>query len=203
MVACFLWLGSHLDSPELSAIRLNHIDDDKEFRYLDVLWIDESKQSENGNVNATDWGFVGSLNASFRDTWDKSGLIAALHVGENNYIYHGHYDLGSFYIESNGSRFFTDLGNENYELKDRKYSYRIKPEGHNTLVINPTTGTDQVEGATCLVTDFASGNEAYAVSDLTGAYSQNDAKSVVRGLKMFKDKKCVVIQDEISLNSPG
>lgn len=199
----FLWLGSHLDSPELSAIRLNHIDDDKEFRYLDVLWIDESKQPEDGNANATDWGFVGSLNASFRDTWDKSGLIAALHVGENNYLYHGHYDLGSFYIESNGSRFFTDLGNENYELKDRKYSYRIKPEGHNTLVINPTTGTDQVEGATCLVTDFASGNEAYAVSDLTEAYSQNGAKSVVRGLKMIKDKKCVVIQDEISLNSPG
>lgn len=128
---------------------------------------------------------------------------AALHAGNNNYKYHGHYDLGSFYIESNGTRFFTDLGNENYELKDRQYSYRIRAEGHNTLTINPSKELDQKEGAECLITAFGEGNEAYAVTDLTDAYEQSGANSVIRGLKMIKDKECVIVQDEISLNEPG
>ncbi|MBE6857736.1 MAG: hypothetical protein E7500_10055, partial [Ruminococcus sp.] len=127
----------------------------------------------------------------------------ALHAGTNNYKYHGHYDLGSFYLESNGARFFTDLGNENYELENRLYSYRIRAEGHNTLVINPSQELDQLEGAECLISSFSSGNEAFAVTDLTAAYEPSGAESVVRGLKMIKDKECVIIQDEISLNEPG
>ena len=201
--AVFLWLGEHLNSPELSAIRLKKIDEDKEFNYLDVLWIDESKQVDLGKDNATDWGSVGACNASFRNTWDESGIVAALHVGENCYKYHGHYDLGSFYLEANGSRFFTDLGNESYSLNNRQFSYRIKAEGHNTLVINPTKDIDQREGANCVITQYNSGNEAFAVTDLTDAYSLNDAHNVVRGLKMIKDKECVIVQDEISLNKAG
>lgn len=199
----FLWLGEHYNSPEMATIRLRKISEDPEFRYLDVLWIDESKQTDSVYTNSTDWGAVGAKNASFRNTWDISGLVAALHTGENDLLYHGHFDLGSFYIESNGARFFTDLGNEDYYLKDREYSYRIKPEGHNTLVINPTSGTDQRDKVTCTITDYNSGNEAYAVTDLTEAYSDNGASSVIRGLKMIKDKECVIIQDEISLNKAG
>ena len=83
------------------------------------------------------------------------------------------------------------------------YSYRIRAEGHNTLVINPSQELDQQEGAECLINRFSGGNEAFAVTDLTAAYESSGAQSVVRGLKMIKDKECVVIQDEISLNAPG
>ena len=95
------------------------------------------------------------------------------------------------------------MGNENYELENRQYSYRIRAEGHNTLVINPSQELDQQEGAECLISSFSGGNEAYAVTDLTDAYEPSGAESVVRGLKMIKDKDCVIIQDEISLNAPG
>ena len=199
----FLWLGEYYNSPELSALRLRNISVDSDFRYLDVLWIDESKQTGQQSIKDTDWGAVGSYNASFRNTWDMSGTVAALHVGENDVHYHGHFDLGSFYIESNGSRFFTDLGNENYKLDNRRFSYRIKAEGHNTLVINPTQDIDQADEVTCLITDFRSGNEAYAIADLTDAYGPSGANRVVRGMKMIKDKECVIIQDEISLDAPG
>ena len=133
--AVFLWLGKQFNAPEISGIRLKKLRERPSYSYFDVLWIDESNQSSQGGNYSTDYGSVGASNASFRNTWKKSGTIAALHAGENNYKYHGHYDLGSFYIESNGSRFFTDLGNENYKLDDRLYSYRIKAEGHNTLVV--------------------------------------------------------------------
>lgn len=200
--AVLLWLGDYLKSNDISAVRLKKIKNDS-FNYLDLLWIDEDKKSDLSKESPTDWGEIGASNASFRNTWDESGIVAALHAGTNNYKYHGHYDLGTFYIESNGARFFTDLGNEQYELPNRQYSYRIRAEGHNTLVINPSEKLDQQEGAECLISNFSAGNEAYAVADLTDAYNPDEVKSVVRGLKMIKDKECVVIQDEISLNAPG
>lgn len=200
--AVLLWLGDYLQSYDISALRVAKIKNDS-FNYLDLLWIDEDKISDSAKDSPTDWGEVGASNASFRNTWNESGIVAALHVGMNNYKYHGHYDLGSFYIESNGARFFTDLGNEKYELPNRQYSYRIRAEGHNTLSINPSKELDQQEGAECLISSFSGGNEAFAVTDLTSAYESSNAKSVVRGLKMIKDKECVIIQDEISLNSPG
>ena len=197
-----LWLGDYFRDYGISAIRIRKIPDDS-FNYLDILWIDEEKASGTAKECSTDWGEVGASNASFRNTWDESGIVTALHAGENVYKYHGHYDLGSFYLESNGARFFTDLGNENYELENRQYSYRIRAEGHNTLVINPSQELDQKEGAECLITGFSGGNEAFAVTDLTAAYEPSGAESVVRGLKMIKDKECVIIQDETSLNAPG
>lgn len=200
--AVLLWLGDYFKSNDISAVRLKKIKNDS-FNYLDLLWIDEDKKSDLSKESPTDWGEIGASNASFRNTWDESGIVAALHAGTNNYKYHGHYDLGTFYIESNGARFFTDLGNEQYELPNRQYSYRIRAEGHNTLVINPSEKLDQQEGAECLISNFSAGNEAYAVVDLTDAYEPSGVKSVVRGLKMIKDKECVVIQDEISLNAPG
>ena len=199
----FLWLGEQFDAPELSAIRIDYLGSSREYSYFDVLWIDESNYGAPEPYMDTDWAIIGAANASFRNTWDKSGIVAALHVGVNDYFYHGHFDLGSFYIESNGARFFTDLGNEDYKLVDRQYSYRIKAEGHNTLVINPTEDIDQRDGANCVITSSKSGNTAYAISDLTDAYGPSGAKSVVRGLEMIKDKECVIIQDEISLNAPG
>ncbi len=200
--AVLLWLGEYFQTYDIATTRLKKIENDS-FNYLDVLWIDEEKCPTSTEDSPTDWGEIGASNASFRNTWDESGIVAALHAGINNYKYHGHYDLGSFYIESNGARFFTDLGNEQYELPNRQYSYRIRAEGHNTLAINPSEELDQKEGAECLISSFGGGNEAYAVIDLTAAYEPSGAESVVRGLKMIKDKECVVIQDEISLNAPG
>ena len=197
-----LWLADYYKSYDIASTRIKKIPNDS-FNYLDLLWIEEDKTPDSASDSPTDWGEIGASNASFRNTWDESGTVTALHVGENIYKYHGHYDLGSFYLEHNGSRFFTDLGNENYELENRQYSYRIRAEGHNTLVINPSQELDQQEGAECLITNFSSGDEAYAVTDLTAAYEHRGAESVVRGLKMIKEKECVIIQDEISLDAPG
>lgn len=202
----FLWLGENYKSRDMANVRLKKIAEGTGFDYLDVLWIDESLNTGTQNSSPDDWGGKNYSNASFRNTWDKTGIVAALHAGENNYLYHGHFDLGSFYVESNGNRFITDLGNEkNYELNNRINAYRIRTEGHNTLVLNPTEdpGPGQPDKVTCLVTAFQSGKEAYAVTDLTEAYKASGAKRVVRGLKMIKDKKCVIVQDEISLNAAG
>lgn len=202
----FLWLGQYYNSPTLINLRIrNRKKDNMGFRYQDVLWFQEVPETGNDPFRAnTDWVGLQYNNATFRTTWDPSGLVAAFHLGENDYEHHGHYDLGTFYIESNGTRFFTDLGNEpDYYLNQRQYSYRIQAEGHNTLVINPSTEIQQREYAHCVVNEFRTGNEAYAISDLTDAYGPSGASSVVRGVKMIKDRECVIIQDEVSLNRAG
>ncbi len=200
--AVFLWLGAQYKSNAVTSIRLKKIASDS-FNYLDVLWINPSDKTDVEYDGPTDWGGVGYSDSSFRTNWKKSGTVAALHTGLNDYFYHGHFDLGSFYVESNGSRFFTDLGNETYGLENRRNAYRIRAEGHNTLVINPSSEPDQTDKVECLITGFKSGKEAYAITDLTAAYKASGAKSVVRGLKMIKDKDCVIVQDKISLNSAG
>ena len=200
--AVFTWLGAYYKSNAISSIRLKKIASDS-FNYLDVLWIDPNDKTDVEYDGPTDFGGIGYSDSSFRNNWKTSGTVAALHTGVNDYFYHGHFDLGSFYVESNGSRFFTDLGNEDYNLENRRSAYRIRAEGHNTLVINPSSEPDQTDNVECVITGFKSGNEAYAITDLTAAYKASGAKSVVRGLKMIKDKECVIVQDKISLNSAG
>ena len=200
--AVFTWLGAYYKSNAISSIRLKKIASDS-FNYLDVLWIDPNDKTDVEYDGPTDFGGIGYSDSSFRNNWKTSGTVAALHSGLNDYKYHGHFDLGSFYVESNGTRFFTDLGNEDYNLENRRNAYRIRAEGHNTLVINPSSEPDQPDKVECLITGYKSGKEAYALTDLTAAYKASGAKSVVRGLKMIKDKECVIVQDKISLNSAG
>ena len=200
--AVFTWLGAYYKSNAISSIRLKKIASDS-FNYLDVLWINPKDKTDVEYDGPTDFGGIGYSDSSFRNNWKTSGTVAALHTGLNDYKYHGHFDLGSFYIESNGSRFFTDLGNEDYKLEDRRNAYRIRAEGHNTLVINPSSEPDQPDKVECLITGYKSGKEAYALTDLTAAYQASGAKSVVRGLKMIKDKECVIVQDKISLTKAG
>ena len=201
----FLWLGEHFKSRNMADVRLGKLAEEKvgDFTYLDVLWIDESLNSGREQSSPNDYGGKGYANASFRNTWDKSGIVTALHSGVNDYKFHGHYDLGSFYVEYKGTRFITDLGNEDYNLEDRQNAYRIRSEGHNTLVINPSKDVGQSNDVECVITAFQSGNEAYAVTDLTAAYKASGAKKYVRGLKYIKDKNCIIVQDDVTLNSAG
>ncbi len=74
--------------------------------------------------------------------------------------------------------------------------YRLRAEGHNTLVIDPAAGPDQDPQAACGIRRFVSKPErAFAIADLTGAYGKR-AKQVERGVAMV-DRRYVIVQDEI------
>ena len=57
-----------------------------------------------------------------------------------------------------GERFVMDLGWEDYEnpAEDRYQLYRNRAEGHNTLVINPSAGYDQVRDTVSKIAAFGS-----------------------------------------------
>ena len=82
-------------------------------------------------------------------------------------------------------------------LAAKRYDYyRLRAEGHNTLVIDPAAGPDQDPQAACGIRRFESKPErAFAIADLTAAYGKR-AKQVERGVALV-DRRYVIVQDEI------
>jgi len=142
--------------------------------------------------------------ATFRSAWsDKNALFAGFEAGDNR-VSHGHLDLGSFVLDAFGHRWAEDIGPDNYNLPGyfggkRWEYYRLRAEGHNTLVINPGKGADQNPKATAPIVRFKSDPKfAFAIADLSEAYRMN----VQRGLAML-DRQQVIVQDEIHAKTPA
>ncbi|MGB0768648.1 MAG: heparinase II/III domain-containing protein [Phycisphaeraceae bacterium] len=140
---------------------------------LDLLWYDPEiivkrpKPLPLGRV--FDSAGVGVL----RSAWDDP---RAWYVGlKGGAIDHGHaqMDLGSFILESQGVRWFIDLGPDDYNLpgyfesdRPRWRYYRNRAEGHNTLVVNPGQSGGQRRDADAKVALA----EGALHADLTSAY---------------------------------
>jgi hypothetical protein len=138
---------------------------------------------------------------TLRSRWeDPQALFAGIQARSHTFN-HQHLDIGSFVLDALGQRWAVDLGADNYNLPGyfgpQRYDYyRLRAEGHNTLVIDPAAGPDQDPKAACGIRRFVSKPErAFAVADLTGAYKKWASK-VERGLVLL-DRRAVVVQDEI------
>jgi hypothetical protein len=132
-------------------------------------------------------------------------VFAGLKAGDNK-ANHSNLDLGSFVLDALGYRWATDLGADDYNLpgyfgKQRWTYYRLRAEGHNTLVLNPGTDPDQDPAAASKIVRFESKPErAFAIADLTPAYAKH-AQRVWRGLA-FLDRRQVLLQDEVQSDKP-
>jgi len=144
---------------------------------------------------------------TLRSDWlDPDALFVGIQAGSNR-VNHNHLDLGSFVLDALGHRWAVDLGGDNYNLpgyfgRQRYNYYRLRAEGHNTLVLDPGKEPDQDPKATARIERFVSeGGRAFAVADLTTAYAKQ-ARSVKRGVAML-DRRAVLIQDELDAQKPA
>lgn len=173
---------------------------------LDLLWYGASPAPPRpAGQPPLDRRFRGADAASFRGAWNDPDAVFLAFKGGDNKASHAHLDLGTFVLDALGKRWAIDLGSDDYNLPGyfgtkRWDYYRLRAEGHNTLVIRGgRTGPalDQDPGAAGTVTRFVSRPErAFAVLDLTPAYS-GVARSVRRGLALIGRKR-VRIQDEVA-----
>jgi len=138
---------------------------------------------------------------TLRSRWnDPLALFVGIQARSHAFN-HEHLDIGSFVLDALGQRWAVDLGADDYNLPgyfgSKRYDYyRLRAEGHNTLVINPADGPDQDPQAACGIRRFVSKPEwAFAIANLTHAYG-NRAKRIERGVTMI-DRRYVVVQDEI------
>ncbi|MBQ0102048.1 MAG: heparinase II/III family protein [Firmicutes bacterium] len=190
-----LFLGHEFGRSDIGYFRYDYIKGGSTDIY-DIFWLYPEDNYEGTEVPC-DYGEIGVTNATFRTGWDKNDMFCGIHFGKNA-VPHGHSDMGTFIIEYKNRRFFEDLGADGYGLDNYRLCYRCSAEGHNTLVFNPLEtlgeGGQKSSGESYISQYKSSDAESFAVCDMTGAYW---AKSVKRGLKLLKNSKTVILQDEI------
>jgi hypothetical protein len=170
------------------------------------LWFERRAPSPREAGLPLDRYFRGLEAATFRTSWDDPQAVFAGFKAGDNRAGHSHLDLGSFVLEAGGVRWALDLGADDYDLpgyfdRNRWDYYRLRAEGHNTLVLNPGSGPDQDPEAAASIIRFRSGPDlSLALADLTPAYARH-AQRVWRGLSL-RNRRQVLIQDEIRAENP-
>ncbi len=142
---------------------------------------------------------------TLRSAWDDPQATFVAFKGGNNAVNHSNLDLGTFVLDAAGERWAFDLGADDYNLpgyfgSKRWDYYRMRAEGHNTLVIAPDARPDQATKAKAPIERFQeSPGRAFAIVNLSAAYVGR-ASAVRRGIMLSGHD--VIVQDEIETDAP-
>ncbi len=143
-----------------------------------------------------------------RTSWtDPNAIYLGFKDGSPS-VNHGHMDIGSFIMESEGTRWATDFGMQDYESLESKgiqvfgrtqdaqrwSIFRINNRAHNTLTINDQL--QQVKGYAKIDKFSDKPDFMYAVSDISSVY-ESQLASANRGVAIV-DQKFVVVRDELA-----
>ena len=183
-----------------------------------LWWNDHAGITVANNGSAPDMAFHGDAGTAFqpqemvtmRGKWADSRATFVGTKGGEMGADHGNLDAGTFVLDALGKRWFHDLGGDNYALPnyfsfpsnasgvDRWDYYRNRPEGQNTLAINPDGTAGMVLNAVAPLTAYQSepgGSGSFSIHDLTPVYS--GMSKVWRGVRMMGARDEVLVQDEI------
>jgi hypothetical protein len=197
------WMGRRYQIPRYSWFRYNALRGGQGGDLWDLLWFDPAARESAFPELPLDRYFRGAECASMRDSWKHTqGFSVALQGGCNRWT-HRHYDLGSFILEAHGIRWIIDSGKESETYQrhvnhtQREDYYRVRAEGHNTLVIDPDKGPGQsLDGMADFKTFESKPESATAVLNLTPAYKEH-ASRVSRTFALIRGKSFTV-SDEIT-----
>ncbi|MCU0871700.1 MAG: heparinase II/III-family protein, partial [Pirellulaceae bacterium] len=197
------WLARKFNRPEYAAFELAHAEPSA----LDLVYYDPRGHQVDLSKLPLDKVFRDAEVGVFRSAWDDRNALWVAFKAGSNAVNHSNLDLGTFVLEALGERWFVDLGADDYNLPgyfggQRWDYYRLRAEGHNTLVINPGSGPDQdPKAATKIVRFEAAGDQPSAMLDLTPAYAAH-ATQVQRTISLI-DRHSVTIRDELETKSPA
>jgi len=198
-------LGPILDQAREGNFRLN-----SRFTPFELLW----RQTPAAGTQAAaalplHWYAAGETPiAVHRSAWnDPSATYVGLKGGSPT-ASHGHMDVGSFVLESDGIVWAVDPGQQNYasieaagvglwdssQESNRWNIFRIGPDSHTIIRFN--RAPQLVEGRSELVKFRADGDNPCTILDLTSLYKDQVTK-VRRGISLRRDRT-VLIQDEWS-----
>ena len=205
-----LWLARKYNNDKIASL---HIDNMNILKVagseLEMLWYNPKAYSSEQTLELDKY-FAGTEVATFRSKWhDSNASFLGLKAG-NNIVSHGHYDLGSFVFEAMGQKWAEDLGKDDYNLPGysdldggRVTYYRLNPEGHNTLVINPDgTAQQNIEAFAKIEKTESKDRGGFAITNLTDAY-KDDVESARRGVMLASNRTRATIQDEVIFKAPS
>lgn len=205
-----LWIAKKYNNDKLASLHIDNMNTLKEAgSELEMIWYEPEAYSA-GQTLALDKYFAGTEVATFRSKWHDSGAsFLGLKAG-NNVVSHGHYDLGSFVFEAMGQKWAVDLGSDDYNLSGysdyagkRLTYYRLNPEGHNTLVINPDgTAQQNIKAFAKIEKTESKDRGGFAITNLTDAY-KDEVVSARRGVMLASNRTRATIQDEVTFQAPS
>lgn len=217
-VAMF-WFAEKLQDPSLlwsekKFLEQNNFSRYKQIRELPAIMI-WAKNTPLSNITTPEknyyFGQGENPMSAMRSSWlDSDAIFLGFKGGAPN-VPHGHMDVGSFVMESDGVRWAGDPGTQDYnslesigmdiwkyhQAADRWKVLILNNRSHNVLTINDKQ--QNVSGYAKL--DRYSGDKdfMYSISDLTRIYEE-DAVAVKRGVAI-KNNKYIIIRDEIQTSS--
>ena len=170
----------------------------------DLLYYEPLQTKLTINDLPLDKYFQGTEVATMRSGWDdRDAMFVGIKCGKNG-IAHAHQDLGSFIFYALGEKWLVDLGTERQTYLGHQHHlhksdfYRIREEGHNTLVFNPGSEYCQDPKGLAEIERFeTSPDDVLAVADLTDAY-RDHAVSVQRGYRLLAGRAALLVQDEFT-----
>lgn len=183
-------------------------------RYLPMLLIWSKDISFKDVTPPTERMYTGqgeSALAIMRTSWESDNAIYLGVKGGTPKESHGHMDIGSFVMESNGIRWAMDFGAQDYHSLESKGIdlwnmtqesprwdvFRYNNMAHNTLTIN---GKKQIITGHASIENITEKDGQMSVSmDLTSLY-QTEVNSLKRGTGIINNKY-VLIRDEIQANA--
>lgn len=176
---------------------------------FDILYYEPFEAELKAHEVALDKYFRKTEVATMRSSWtDRNALFAGVKCGKNG-IAHAHQDLGSFIFYGLGEKWAIDMGTESQTYQSHKHHiprshfYRIREEGHNTLVFDPDEKYSQGGGAGSEIVRFeTSPGDAFAIGDLSEAYRKH-VKSARRGYRLFHQRRAFLVQDEFEAKVPS
>ncbi|WP_426329830.1 heparinase II/III domain-containing protein [Pedobacter sp. R-06] len=210
------WFASKLNDPALLWVTKKQLDEQMPLqnRLLPSAMLWGAKLSLNNIKPKTTQFWIGNGPnpvALMRSSWTDPLATFVGFKGGSPAVSHGHMDVGSFVMESQGVRWAMDFGMQDYEsleskginLWDSKQNaarwkiFRYNNLAHNTLSIDSTF--QNVRGNAAFISSADNGLFMNAVADLSSLYADKLKKSI-RGVALI-DKKAVMIRDEITVGN--
>ena len=218
----FFWPAKQLKDASLARLQYDMVmAADGDMPWFNFFYYDPELVKQGSRIEVPlDHSVYGLELYSMRENWtDPDAFYVSVHGGYNS-ASHGHLDAGTFYIQALSEVWaYGNLGRDDYtfpgyfskrtfpEYNDSAYAqkepgrwhfYRMRAEGKNCLVFNPSNRPDQDEKGTAKVIRQASTADAgYYILDLGDVYNR-DVIHYERGIKLDRKKQIITIQDEFT-----
>lgn len=214
----FFWFAKNNNDTALAKMQYDLCKESNEMNWMDMLYYNPKMVTSNLKNNIPLENHIHGIELmSLRSGWDNNASFISLHGGYNN-ANHGHLDAGSFDLQANGEIWaYGNLGRDEYTYPGyfskitlpsyvdtnltqsdagRWHFYRLRAEGKNCLVFNPTVRPDQNEmGIATLLNKNIGINESSFTIDLTNCYTR-DVSSYTRKILLNKSTTAMTVKDE-------
>jgi hypothetical protein len=211
-----LWFAKKNNDPSLLWVEKDYLKEDDYSRLVNdrllpaaIIWGKDVPLDKITSPTSKMWvGRGANPVALMRTSWtDANGIYLGFKAGSAG-VNHAHMDIGSFVMESDGVRWASDFGLQDYESLESKgielfgraqdaqrwTIFRLNNFVHNTLTVD--SQLQLVKGYAKINRHADKPSFSYAISDLSTIY-ENQLAHIERGVGIV-DERYVVIQDELT-----